>query len=139
RIIECLSVVDFVHRFELNQTLYTENITPDELKKLAAHLPEVVSYARVNHMKTMQEDLQNLMLDKGVKYEAHLNDWKSASLEQLELDFKDRSVSHFWRAQKEKQRKEIQTIADSSSQYMKDLTSLDQEAYIKVMAVFFNE
>ena len=33
---------------------------------------------------------------------------------------------------------EINTIADGSSQYMKNMLALDQGAYIKVMAVFFN-
>ncbi len=137
RVTECLPVVDFVSKFGLNQTLYTENITEKELLALKENLPEVISYARNEHMKKKQSTLQNEMFEKIIAYEKHLNDWKSASLEQLEVEFRDRS-GNFWKTRKEKKKKEIQTIADNSSQYMKDMTSLDQDAYIKVMAVFFN-
>ena len=56
----------------------------------------------------------------------------------MELRFEETANSVFSRKKKEKQEQEIQTIADSSSQYMKDMVALDQDAYIKVMAVFFN-
>ena len=59
-------------------------------------------------------------------------------MEQLEIHFEEAVDTVFSRKKKEKQEEEIQTIADSSSQYMKDMVALDQEAYIKVMAVFFN-
>ena len=40
---------------------------------------------------------------------------------------------------KEKELEEINSITADSSQYLKNVMSLaDQEAYIKVMAVFFN-
>jgi len=77
-------------------------------------------------------------LDKAAKYEDHLNKWKANSLEQLELHFEEVADTVFSRKKREREKEEIQTIADSSSQYMKDMVALDQEAYIKVMAVFFN-
>jgi SNF2 family DNA or RNA helicase len=137
-ITDCLTVVEFIEKFGLNQKLYTETITNDELEGLRSDLPAVIKYARAIHMKSMQEKLVDEMLDKGIAYEKHLNEWKSASLEQLELHFKEHPDSTYWKKRKDKEKKEIQTIADSSSQYMKNLTSLDQDAYIKVIAVFFN-
>jgi len=136
---DCLSIIEFIDKFQLNQSLYTETITEQKLNNLRDDLPEVIKYANIEHMKKMQKQLQDEMLNKAVDYEKHLNAWKAASLEQLEIKFKERSDSPFWKKRKEKQKQEIQTIANSSSQYMKDLTSLDQDAYIKVMAVFFND
>jgi len=137
-IIDVMSVVDFVAKFGLNQKLYTEAITENELNALSENLPDIIEHARSVHMKTMQDKLQDKMLDKSIAYEEHLKKWKSDSLEQLEIDFKDHSETSFLKAKKEKQKQEIQSIVDSSSQYMNDMTSLDQDAYIKVMAVFFN-
>ena len=105
---------------------------------LHSNLPKVIDYAQDVQMKKEQDTLINLMLDKASKYEEHLNKWKAASLEQMELRFEETADSVFSRKKKEKQEQEIQTIADSSSQYMKDMVALDQDAYIKVMAVFFN-
>lgn len=138
-IIDVMSVVGFVEKFGINDKLYTETITENELNALSENLPDIIEHARSEHMKTMQDKLQDKMLDKSIAYEEHLKKWKSASLEQLEIDFKDRTETSFMKAKKEKQKQEIQSIADSSSQYMKDMTSLDQDAYIKVMAVFFND
>ena len=56
----------------------------------------------------------------------------------MELHFKETTDSVFSRKKKERQEEEIHTIADSSSQYMKDMVALDQQAYVKVMSVFFN-
>ncbi len=78
------------------------------------------------------------MFDKAVKFEEHLIKWKSNSLEQLEMKFENTADTNFMKSKKEKETEEINTIADGSSQYMKDMLALDQEAYIKVMAVFFN-
>ena len=57
----------------------------------------------------------------------------------LEQEFQKNFVETiFTKTKKERQLEEIHNIADGSSQFMKDMLALDQEAYIKVMAVFFN-
>jgi len=137
-VIDCHSIVEFVEKYQLSQGLHTEFIDYAELINLERNLPGVIAFARDVHMKKMQERLQDVMLEKSIAYEKHLNEWKRTSLEQLELDFEDRPDNVFWKKRKEKQKQEIHTIADDSCQYMKDLTSLDNEAYIKVMAVFYN-
>ena len=138
KVIESLKIAAFIEKFELNKELFTEDIIEAELDNLHENLPKVIDYAQDVQMKKEQDTLINLMLDKASKYEEHLNKWKAASLEQMELRFEETADSVFSRKKKEKQEQEIQTIADSSSQYMKDMVALDQEAYIKVMAVFFN-
>lgn len=134
----CLSIEAFINEFDLNGELFTEEATTDELDNLNRHLAAVISYAQNVKMKTDQGQLMDSMLDKAAQYEANLNRWKETSLEQLELQFDESNNSIFAKRKREKEENEIQTIADSSSQYMKDMVALDQEAYIKVMAVFFN-
>lgn len=137
-VIESLPITDFVEKFQLNQDLFNVEISESELQALHNNLPYVIEYAKTMKMKHKQEELSAEMLDKSIQYEEHLNKWKSNSLEQLEMNFKDVSETVFSKKRKENQELEILTIADSSSQYMKDMMALDQEAYIKVMAVFFN-
>jgi len=138
KVIESLTIAAFIEKFELNKELFTEDIKEAELKTLHHNLPKVIDYAQDMQMKEEQDALMNSMLEKAAKYEDHLNRWKATSLEQLEIHFEETADTVFSRKKKEKQEEEIQTIADSSSQYMKDMVALDQEAYIKVMAVFFN-
>ena len=137
-VIESLTIAAFIEKFELSKDLFTEEIKNAELDALHENLPKVIDYAQRVQMKDEQDVLMDLMLDKGAKYEEHLNSWKATSLEQLELDFDDTVDTIFSRKKKEKQKGEIQNIADSSSQYMKDMMALDQGAYVKVMAVFFS-
>lgn len=137
-VIECLSIGAFIEKFQLDQALYTESISPEELQALHANLPAVIEYAKSQKMKNEQDVLSNQMLEKSIAYEEHLVKWKKASLEQLEMDFQEVSDTPFSIKKRERQEREIITIADSSSQYMKDMLALDNEAYIKVMAVFFN-
>ena len=138
KVIESLTIASFIEKFELNKELFTEDIKEAELKTLHQNLPKVIDYAQDVQMKEEQDALMNSMLEKAAKYEDHLNRWKATSMKQLELHFEETADTVFSRKKKEKQEEEIQTIADSSSQYMKDMVALDQEAYIKVMAVFFN-
>ena len=137
-VIESLTIAAFIEKFMLNKDLFTEEISKAELDILHENLPKVINYAQRDQMKEKQDALMDLMLDKAAKYEKHLNKWKSTSMEQLDIHFEEIADTIFSRKKREKQEEEIQTIADSSSQYMKDMVALDQEAYIKVMAVFFN-
>ena len=70
-------------------------------------------------------------------YQAKLKKWSSEALEQLELDFNERTISGFWARIKDSKSREIQTILDESSQYINDLTSLQGDPYLKVLAVFY--
>ena len=138
KVIECISIADFVERFELNKELYTEDILSDELTELSSRLTEVIDHAQDIWMMSLQNDLSDKMDHKLEKYKVHLENWRSASLKNLELNFEDMTESIFSKTKKERQLEEIHNIADGSSQFMKDMLALDQEAYIKVMAVFFN-
>lgn len=138
KVMESLSIVDFIEKFELNKELFTEEIKEAELDSLHSNLQAVIDYAQDVQMKDGQDMLMDSMLEKAAIYEDHLNRWKATSLKQMELHFEELTDTVFSRKKREKQEEEIQTIADSSSQYMKDMVALDQEAYIKIMAVFFN-
>ena len=138
KVTECISIADFVERFELNKDLYTEDISGFELTELSSRLTEVIDFAQDDWMMAEQKRLGNLMLEKSIAYEKHLSNWKSASLKNLELNFEETTETIFTKTKKERQLEEIHNIADGSSQFMKDMLALDQEAYIKVMAVFFN-
>lgn len=138
KVIECMSIVDFIQKFELDKELFTEDINELELEELHTHLPKVIDYAQHVRMKKDQDILSKSMRDKASAYEEHLSKWRSDSMGQIELFFKEYSETIFTKSKAQKTINEVETIVKSSSQYMKDMVALDQDAYIKVMAVFFN-
>lgn len=132
------SLEQFINTFHLQQTLYTEQVTQEHLHQLQALLPDAIDWAN-QHMMEAQQRLEAEMEEKLGNYEAQLQQWRHDSLAQLELDFGNlNTVFQFQQGRKLQRITEIETILSNSSQYYKDLMSLRNDAYIKVLAVFFN-
>lgn len=134
-----LPLGDFIAEFALDSTLYTEHMPPEELEQLHSILPDAIDWARDNYMLEKQERLEATLQQQKAAYEAHLQQWKQQSMAQLELDFEEQSITHFWRSRKENRQREIETILTESSQYNSNLNSLRNDAYIRVLAVFYNQ
>jgi DNA anti-recombination protein RmuC len=82
--------------------------------------------------------LEGNMESKMSAYQTKIENWHSAAIEQLEIDFNEKNIGNYWAKMKDNKQREIETILSSSSQYFKDLTSLQGEPYLKVIAVFYN-
>ena len=127
----------FFDEFNLYNTLHTELIQSKDLQALQNRLPEAIA-TTVKSMKQRQDALETEMQDKLTEYRDQIENWRKEALEQLELDFQERASSHYRARIKDTRQREIETILSTSSQYYKDLTSLQGDAYLKVLAVFFN-
>ncbi len=128
---------DFVNEFKLQENMHTETISDDDLRSLQSILPKAVASV-TSYMSTEQKQLEVKMGTKLNEYEKKLANWKNDALEQLELDFSDKTITPFFSGKKDSQKREIETILSSTSQYNKDMTSLQGDAYLKVLAVFYN-
>jgi DNA anti-recombination protein RmuC len=89
-------------------------------------------------MQEKQQVLEAQMEQKMSDYNNKIEQWSNEATQQLELDFSDRLQGNYWARIKDSKQREIDTILHSSSQYFKDLTSLQGDPYLKVLAVFFN-
>lgn len=128
---------EFINEFKLTEKLYTESIPEDELVLLQGLL-EYAVVQTTKHMQADQKELEKKMEVKLNDYKQHIDAWHSAAMEQLEFDFSEGSTGNFRARIKDSKQREIETILSSSSQYYKDLTSLQGDSYLKVLAVFFN-
>ncbi|AXG70817.1 RNA polymerase-associated protein RapA [Kordia sp. SMS9] len=137
-VIDCLSITDFVKKYKLIENVYNEEITADELQHLQTQLPIAINYAKNKHMKTLQGALSKVMFSKLVAQEEKLEQWEQSSLQQLDLKFENTADTNFMQERKKKEIDEIKTIASKSSQYIQNALALKAEAYINVMAVFYN-
>jgi SNF2 family DNA or RNA helicase len=134
-----LPLEDFVARFNLKDRLYTESIPVNELQKLQEILADAIDVAR-SHMQEAQQLLEGEMEQKLVTYREHLTQWKKDSLQQLAIDFNEGTVlTNFQTSRRQAERKEIETILSKTGQYVQDLTALQNDAYLKVLAVFYND
>ena len=130
-------LIDFINEFKLQETMHTENISENDLAALHKLLVRAVTSV-TSYMNTEQKQLEVKMETKLIDYEKKLSNWKNDALEQLELDFSDKTITAFFSGKKDSKKREIETILSSTSQYHKNMTSLQGDAYLKVLAVFFN-
>ena len=133
-----LSLRDFLDLYKISGTLYTKTIPDTDNSILERDLKQIVSFSQENHMKPLQKELESKMWEKLDVFESKLKKWKESSLSQIEIKFQERSETNFTIKSKEKELNEVNTIADSSSQYVQDLFGLEQDAYIKVISAFYN-
>ena len=129
---------DFLQKYQLTEQLYTETILPEQLISLKATLEDAIDYAQQFYMDQKQQILQMEMEKKAANYQTHLANWQQASKAQMELQFKDKQETISLKNKKEKTFQQIDTILNEQSQFFKDQTSLNNEAYLKLLAVFFN-
>jgi SNF2 family DNA or RNA helicase len=129
---------DFISAYSLNQQLYTENIEENYLEVLKKYLPDVIEFSKELHMQQIQQRMSMNMEALLNEYMANLARWQDDANQQLEIDFQDKNLTGFMIRKKENRLANIDSIVSKSSQYIKDLTSLSQDAYIKVLAVFYN-
>jgi SNF2 family DNA or RNA helicase len=134
---EPFHLIDFINDFKLQETILTENISENNLAELNYLLLRAVSSV-TSYMSAEQKQLEVKMGTKLNEYEQKLTNWKNDALEQLEIDFSDKTITPFFSGKKDSKKREIETILSSTSQYHKNMTSLQGNAYLKVLAVFFN-
>jgi SNF2 family DNA or RNA helicase len=134
---EPFHLIDFISEFKLQETMHTESISDNDLAVLHELLPRAVTSV-TGYMSNEQKQLEVKMEAKLNEYEQKLANWKNDALEQLELDFSDKTITPFFSGKKDSKKREIETILSSTSQYNKNMTSLQGDAYLKVLAVFFN-
>ncbi len=128
---------EFIKEFNLRQTLLTQTITQEDLFHLGQRLEDAISWAN-HYMQEKQQRLEIQMEEKMEAYKSKIKVWREAAYEQLELDFSGRGESNYWARIKDSRQREIQTILSETSQYYLDLTSLQGEPFLKVLAVFYN-
>jgi SNF2 family DNA or RNA helicase len=128
---------DFISEYKLQEPMHTESISDDDIILLQNNLSKAVAVT-TTHMHAEQKVLEASMETKLNEYKTKIDNWRAAALQQLEIDF-DLQITGGFRARiKDSRQREIETILSTSSQYYKDLTSLQGDAYLKVLAVFYN-
>lgn len=130
---------DFMQQYHLKEDLYTLDIPTEDMEQLQEILPDTIDFAHQLHMDQEQQKLQYEMEKKLAVYEEKLKNWHQSKRQQMELEFADKNITGFVKKRLQDKEYEIETISNSSSQYFKDLTSLNGNPYLKVVAVFYNK
>lgn len=133
-----IEIREFIDSYKINSHLLTMSMEEDTLDSLKQQLPDVISFATELYMHQIQQLMKVEMEKKSAVYEEKLKNWNRGANEQLQLDFADKAMTGYVKRKFEDRVHKIKTILEQSSQYFKDLTSLNQDAYLKVISIFYN-
>ena len=115
---------DFLETFQLTGKLYTSHTSAEDLEHLREDLPLAIEFARELHMIPKQGALQRRMKQQQEEYQAELNQWFNPGGEELPIDNDGTFLGD-------------RSILDERSQFVKNMTSLEQIPYLRVLAVFY--
>ncbi|SUX45651.1 helicase-related protein [Chryseobacterium indoltheticum] len=134
-----LSFENFLTKYKLQENLYTLEIPPSDVAQIQEILPDAIDFAHELHMVREQDKLQYEMEKKMAVYQEKLNNWQASKQQQMQLDFADKNITGSVKKRMQDKEYDIETILNNSSQYFKDLTSLNGNPYLKLVAVFYNK
>ena len=135
----CTSAFEvFLTEYPLDQELHTLEISESDIDQLQKILPQTIDFAHQMHMDQKQQKVQYTMEKQLAVYEERIKNWKASKEEQMELEFGEKTDLSFIRKRQKEKEYQVKTISNNSSQYFKDLTSLNGDPYLKVIAVFYN-
>jgi len=119
--------------------MYTEQVTNEDIQNLTDLIPASIEGAKEFHMFQKQQEMEIAMDKKLEDYESKLMKWVDEARNQLQLTYGEDRITGFIKMKKEKEEKKIEAITNESSQYNKDLNGLSQDAYLKLLSVFYNK
>jgi SNF2 family DNA or RNA helicase len=133
-----LPLEDFIKEYDIQKELLTQEIPQEELSQLQGLLSDAIDFGNQMHMQQLQQVKQLQMEKELAVYQEKLKAWQLTSVNQLQLTYEDKNMTVFMKNRLADEERLIQTILDDSSQYFKDVTSLNNEPYLKVISVFYN-
>ena len=114
----------FLEDFQLTERLITSAILQSELDGLQRDLRLAIGFARSLYMKPKQAELQAGMQRQQEQYERDLNHWFKAGRQELDLQYSADMPE------------QDRSILSEKSSFVKNLTSLNNEPFLRVLGVF---
>ena len=133
-----ISLREFIQQYSIDEAMLTQQIEGDHLETLSEILPDVIEFAKMMHMDQKQQVKQLEMEKQLAVYQEKLKNWEKSAKDHLELAFAEIPQTGYIKRKIEDEERYVETIISKSSQYFKDLNSLNNEAHLKVIAVFYN-
>lgn len=118
------SLEDYLAKYKLTEQLFTQQVTDSEMATLQKNMLDAILFAKATHMKSKQASLVGMMNHQRAEYQKDIDRWFNAG--QDSLGFTGNAISD----------QSDQSIQSEKSTFYDNLTSLGNEPYLKVLAVF---
>jgi ERCC4-related helicase len=118
------SLEDYLAKYKMTERLFTQKVTASEIETLQKDMLDAIEFAKNVHMMSKQASLKRKMDYQREEYQKDIDRWFNAGQDSLGLtenDIPDQSD---------------QSIQSEKSTFYDNLTSLGNQPYLKVLAVF---
>lgn len=128
---------EFVAEYKLSETLQAIEIPVKHIEILQKMMNDAVLAAKSLYKFKIQGDLQDETENKLETYQKKLNNWVQDSEKQLELHFgiEDKGIVFL---HKERRKREIKYLQDEMNKFYEEYFQLENEPYLRLLAVFYN-
>jgi len=138
-----LDIDDYIQEYKLNEKLIAYQTTDQELEQLQNHIGDAVTVLN-EALNDLQNKFQYKMKIQLENYQKLLDEWEIKSKKQPSLFDTGEEIetvviqNNLFKNKKEKIIKTIDTIKSKKSQFYKNMLSLNNDPYLKLLAVFYN-
>lgn len=144
-----MDIKDFISQY-LSQTLYTQEMTSQDMLCLETLLPDAVEQATINFMDRKQAEKEQVMRHNLADKQAKLKRWANAAykkaifseeptlFEELDtFDIPENVLAGLSRSQQKKY-EVIHSAAEAANDYTQRMNTLQHDAFVQPLAVFYN-
>jgi ERCC4-related helicase len=129
---------DFISGFGIDGPLLNLPIDEADLAHLTGLIPDMLEIAG-SHMLEMRWRREREMDDRLEAYRRRIDEWGETARRQVEAEFEGQLLSSFREGRRTRALVDIDEIRERTSQYNRDLHSLQGEPYYRILAVFYHK
>lgn len=131
-------LTDFIARHDIDGPMVNLPMPQDDLDHLTSLIPDTLDYAG-SYMMEMSMKRETEMTARLSAYQGRIEQWSLDAREQVEADFAGRGEGPFWQGRRQRALEDIEEVMGRTSQYNRDLHSLQGDPYYRILAVFYHK
>lgn len=132
------SLQKFLAENPLPVTWVSLAVEAEDLQDLEANKTLAVRAARTQWIDDKRDEIAEKMEGQLADFQQHLAQWRAAANYQFELDFADKADTIFTQKARTTRKTHLESISSQKSQFYKDMTSLENEPFIRLLSVFYH-
>ncbi len=128
---------DFLAQYPLPGQWVSLPVSEDERARLDAQKKQAIQYFHLLWIDEKRDQLIAQMQQQLQDFQRQLHAWQNEAEQQLASEFAEKVDNVFTRQARANRQRHLHSISDQKSRFYQDMTSLDNEPFIRLLSVFY--